>query len=427
MTTKPLRSTILGFSCVAICLGLCPNIPFNDGRTGWPKNTAVTVYIDASLSSQRAAISNAFANWSNKAGTGVTFTVSASAPPTGAQPNNTWIVSGIGGTAALTSWPPGTITLATTTYPTSVPPEVAVQLMAHEIGHTFYMGDCNTPADASCVNQTVMEKPSTPSSATSPTSDCDVNAIWVNSGGNTGAYGTGSSGGGGGGDGGGTVCNNPCGSTCLDGAVCDYGSAYCDSTSGGLVPACPTCPIIVDAFGEGFHLTGLPEGVQFRVLPTNNTPSRMSWTDSRWRNGWLALDRNGNGKIDDFTELFGEFTPQPAGGVANGYAALAVFDDRSNGGNGNGRIDPEDSVFSRLVLWIDANHDGVSQPDEMYALKDLGIFEIGLTYAPSAYVDEFGNAFRFKSQIWDEARANESVCYDVYLQVEAHVKQSGQR
>lgn len=54
----------------------------------------------------------------------------------------------------------------------------------------------------------------------------------------------------------------------------------------------------------------------------------------------LALDRNGNGRIDDGRELFGD-----QHGAVNGFAELARFDD-----NGNGRIDAADAVFDQLRL-----------------------------------------------------------------------------
>jgi hypothetical protein len=127
-----------------------------------------------------------------------------------------------------------------------------------------------------------------------------------------------------------------------------------------------------------------------RTLPGGD-PVQVSWTDPRWHNGWLVLDRNGNGKIDDFTELFGNFTFQPTSRNPNGFAALAVFDQPSSGGNGNGRIDPGDAVFDRLRLWIDSDHDGVSEPGELHTLREVGISWIDLKYYRSVYVDPNGN------------------------------------
>ena len=106
---------------------------------------------------------------------------------------------------------------------------------------------------------------------------------------------------------------------------------------------CTVSPILIDAYGEGFHLTGVKEGVKIRLL-AGTDPVQVSWTDARWHNGWLVLDRNGNGKIDDFTELFGNFTFQPTSRNPNGFAALAVFDQPSSGGKGNGLIDPGDHL-----------------------------------------------------------------------------------
>ena len=55
--------------------------------------------------------------------------------------------------------------------------------------------------------------------------------------------------------------------------------------------------------------------------------------------GFLALDLNGNGKIDSGQELFG-----PSSG--NGFAELARYD-----GDGNGWIDEGDPVFGKLRIW----------------------------------------------------------------------------
>lgn len=74
---------------------------------------------------------------------------------------------------------------------------------------------------------------------------------------------------------------------------------------------------------------------------------------------YLALDRNGNGVVDDGSELFG-----PATG--DGFAELSGYD-----GDGNGWIDGADPVFSRLRLW-----EGASQT--LAALADRGVGAIGL-------------------------------------------------
>jgi hypothetical protein len=143
----------------------------------------------------------------------------------------------------------------------------------------------------------------------------------------------------------------------------------------------------------------------------------MSWPNVKAQNGWLALDRNGNGTIDDFTELFGNLTAQPSSATPNGYLALAVFDDPNNGGNGNRAIDPGDSVYPYLRVWIDENHNGVSEPGELHTLSELGIFQIDLEYYPTPYVDENGNVFRYRSQIEDSAGKRHDMCYDFYVKI----------
>jgi hypothetical protein len=89
-----------------------------------------------------------------------------------------------------------------------------------------------------------------------------------------------------------------------------------------------------------------------------------------------------------------------------------------NGGNGNGAIDPRDSVYDHLRLWIDTNHNGLSEPEELHTLRETGIFRIDLNYHQSKYVDANGNEFRYKSQIRDEAGRAHDVCYDVFLKVQ---------
>ena len=175
-------------------------------------------------------------------------------------------------------------------------------------------------------------------------------------------------------------------------------------------------PLIVDLTGDGFHLTDSDHGVVFDIL-ANNTPFKIPWTaDSR--NGFLVLDRNGNGLIDNGWELFGNLTPQNPSDSPNGFLSLAMYDTKAYGGNEDGVIDQRDRIFSELRVWVDANHDGVSQPGELHTLAEVGIFSISLDYKTSGKKDEFGNVFRFKSKI-NHGQDNDSdvgkKIYDVFF------------
>ena len=107
----------------------------------------------------------------------------------------------------------------------------------------------------------------------------------------------------------------------------------------------PVCsPIIIDLTGNGFDLTSAANGVLFDITGTDH-PIQIAWTGNA-NNAFLALDRNGNGVINSGAELFGNFAAQPASAHPNGFAALAVYDDPANGGNGDGVIDARDAIFS---------------------------------------------------------------------------------
>lgn len=194
--------------------------------------------------------------------------------------------------------------------------------------------------------------------------------------------------------------------TCDDGYAFDFQTCDCELSS----------PIIIDTDGDGFELTSAADGVEFDLL-ADGQKIKTAWTAAGSRNAFLALDRNHNGVIDDGSELFGSATAQPTSNQPNGFLALAEFDKVENGGNGNGVIDQGDAVYSRLVLWIDENHDGISQPAELHSLAELGIVSLSLNYARAMKRDQYGNIFRFRakvnSQDKDEASSTGRWAYDV--------------
>jgi hypothetical protein len=174
------------------------------------------------------------------------------------------------------------------------------------------------------------------------------------------------------------------------------------------------CPIIINMDRRSYKLAGVSDGVLFD-LKGNGAMRRIGWTKADSSEAFLALDRNGNGRIDDGTELWGTATPVMEGRAtaANGFDALSLS--LGNGGHDN-TLDARSELWSRLLLWTDSNHNGMSEPGELAPLANSGIEAIHLDYKFTGRRDASGNWFRQRADLrWTDGTT--SKVYDVWLTI----------
>ena len=122
-------------------------------------------------------------------------------------------------------------------------------------------------------------------------------------------------------------------------------------------------PLVINFGGTAAQLTDRKFAFD---IDSDGAPDNVSFVTSA--SGFLALDKNGNGTIDNGTELFGAQS-------GDGFADLAVHDD-----DGNGWIDESDRVFAQLLIWT---KDGEGNDQfETLAQRKVGALYLGQTTTP---------------------------------------------
>ena len=131
----------------------------------------------------------------------------------------------------------------------------------------------------------------------------------------------------------------------------------------------PIDPLVINYGGTAASLSG--DRFQFDLTSDGNLDSLAVLGEG---SGFLAVDWNGDGKINDGSELFG-----PSTGC--GFSELRKYDQ-----DGNGWIDANDEIFDKLVVW----HRDKDGNDTVFTLKELGIGAI--------YLGDIATEFSFKDE-----------------------------
>ena len=132
-------------------------------------------------------------------------------------------------------------------------------------------------------------------------------------------------------------------------------------------------PLILDLDRDGKVST--TPGKRYFDMDANGIAERASWAASG--DGFLVMDRDGDGKITSGRELFGDHTVMSDGRMAtSGFQALADLDS-----NKDGKIDASDEAFGRLRIWSDKDGNGKFEDHELSTLEEAGIESIDLRYS----------------------------------------------
>ncbi|MBN8439229.1 MAG: carboxypeptidase regulatory-like domain-containing protein [Candidatus Accumulibacter sp.] len=137
-------------------------------------------------------------------------------------------------------------------------------------------------------------------------------------------------------------------------------------------------PIVIDLDGNGIQtISRANSGGSFDLFG-NGSAVASGWISGS--DGFLAVDKNGNGTIDGISELFG--------GTAKGagFAQLAAYDS-----NNDGLVNTSDVGFADLSIWRDVNGNHQTDAGELVSLALAGVSELVTGYTELPFLDHQGN------------------------------------
>ena len=167
-------------------------------------------------------------------------------------------------------------------------------------------------------------------------------------------------------------------------------------------------PIAIDLDGDGIKTVARSDsGGTFDLFGTGQQVA-SGWLSGG--DGFLAVDRNGNGKIDNIGELFGGMSK------GDGFARLASFDS-----NHDGVVDAKDADFGSLRIWRDVNGNHKTDAGELMTLAQAGVVSLKVAHTEQPFFDAQGNLHGEHSQA-TMTDGHGALMTDVYFDVAAAAK-----
>ena len=167
------------------------------------------------------------------------------------------------------------------------------------------------------------------------------------------------------------------------------------------------CPLILDLNNDGIRTTGMADPVRY-WFDLQGRSELTAWTNAATEEAFLWMDLN-HDHVAQPVELFGSRMIAPSGAYhRHGFEALAKYDSAEFGGDGDGRITSKDRVWSRLKLWVDRNHDAISQPAEISIPASHAIVGLNVQPFDGDVYDENGNELYLVSSYVVRTHGNET-------------------
>ncbi len=145
-------------------------------------------------------------------------------------------------------------------------------------------------------------------------------------------------------------------------------------------------PLILDLGGAGVKLTNPHTSPVHFDMNNDGEKVQTGWNSPD--EGMVVLDLDGNGKIDNVSELMSEYFGAEQG--SRDSPSKKTFDNafdalRSLDSNKDLKFDNQDERWGDVRVWVDANHDGQSRVEstgtsELHSLDELSISQIDLNY-----------------------------------------------